>query len=593
MNDRPMFFRFALSALFYLALTTGLGFRLAFLHLGPHDERRERIENLRQFREDLRGRRGAVFARGGQEHLLSLDVTVKNICANPSVLVASNAVGVVAKTLADALGLEADRLAVRLNHPRRLYARVQRYVDVEEAKRVKALGLPGVFLEDTSVRYYPHGSFLCHVLGFVNYEGVGSAGIEQRYDRYLKGEPGVREGRVNALRQEMYLERERYIPGRPGHQVELTIDIHIQHMVEKVIDELMETYQPEAAWSIVQAVRTGEILAMVSRPAFDLNRFFETQPEVRMNRAIAFNYEPGSTMKAAAFAAALNEGIVDTETLFDCENGSWYYRGSRLRDVSPQGKLTVREGLVRSSNILTAKMSLMLGNERLYRYLSAFGVGMLSGIDLPGEQAGIFHSPERWYGISPTRIPIGQGVATTALQILGIYSTLANDGFLMKPYVVREIRDAEGKTVFTAQPEVVRRVVRPETAAIMRELLEQATGDQGTGRRARVPGLRVAGKTGTAQKPVPGGYSDTDYIASFVGFFPADKPEVAIIVVADAPKPVHGGGVVAAPAFSTIAGELSRYLGLGVHVKHRRETPHGQEIAAHRHPSTESNHASF
>jgi len=565
MNDRRMFLRFGVSAVMYLLLATGLGLRLAFLHLGPHDARRERIDRLRQFREDIRGRRGAIFDRGGMANLLAVDLPVKDICVDPSRVVASNAVAAVASELAAALAMEVDEVAVKLNQPDRRYVRLRRYAQDELAATVAAASLPGVFFQDSNVRHYPYGAFMCHVLGFVNYEGVGSSGVEQRFDAMLKGRPGVVEGRVNALRQELYLERARHEPGRQGDCVELTIDRNIQHTVEKVIDGVMAEFNAAAAWSIVQRVKTGEILAMVSRPAFDLNRFYETDPDVRLNRAVGVNYEPGSTLKAATFAAALNEGIVTPETLFDCENGGWFYKGKLLRDTHPYGKLSVADGLKKSSNILTAKVALMLGNERLYSYLRAFGFGETTGIDLPGEETGIFHPPSKWYGISPTRIPIGQGIATTGLQVLGLFCTIANDGYRMRPYVVRRVTDADGQVVHEGRPEVVARVIRPETAALMRELLAAATEDGGTGRRARIGELRVAGKTGTAQKPVPGGYSPTDYVASFVGFLPVDDPEIGIIVVVDNPKPLYYGGQVAAPAFGAIAGEVSRYLGIQVY----------------------------
>lgn len=565
MNDRRMFLRFGVSAVMYLLLVTGLGARLAFLHLGSHEGRRGRIERLRQFREELRGRRGAIYDRGGAGNILAVDLAVKDICADPSLVVASNAVVSVASRLAEALALDVDAVAIKLNQPDRRYVRLQRFAQEELAAQIAEAHLPGVFFQDANVRHYPYGKFMCHVLGFVNYEGVGSAGVEQRFDPMLKGRPGVVEGRLNALRQELYLERERYEPGRQGSSVELTIDRNVQHIVEKVIDEVMVEFNATAAWSIVQRVKTGEILAMVSRPAFDLNRFYETPPDVRLNRAVGANYEPGSTIKAATFAAALNEGIVTPETVFDCENGGWYYKGKLLRDSHPYGNLTVADGLKKSSNILTAKVALMLGNERLYSYLRSFGFGELTGIDLPGEEAGIFHPPSKWYGISPTRIPIGQGIAATGLQILGLFCTIANDGYRMRPYVVRRVLDADGQVVHEGRPEVVARVIRPETAALMRELLAAATEDGGTGRRAQIGDMRVAGKTGTAQKPVPGGYSPTDYVASFVGFLPVDEPEIGIIVVVDNPKPLYYGGQVAAPAFGSIAGEVSRYLGIQVY----------------------------
>lgn len=562
MNDRGMLFRFCVMGLMMLSATTVLGVRLALLHLGPPEGRLAQIERMHRFQQDLLGRRGTIQDGSGAASLLALDMAADHVCADPHVILQADTLIPTASRLAELLDLDVDAVAVKLHQPGRRYTRVRMFVPRELSRAVVDEQLTGVFMRPAHLRYYPHGQLACHVLGFVNHEGVGSAGVEQRYDRYLRGRPGVIQGRVDALRREIYTERIVADPGEPGHTIELTIDQHVQLVVERELDALMESSQAKAVWAIVQHVRTGEILAMASRPAYDLNAFTQSSDDDRLNRAIGVNFEPGSTLKAAAFAAALNEGIVTPETVFDCERGSWFYKGRALRDVSAQGYLTVADGIQKSSNILTAKMSLMLGNERLYAYLRAFGLGAPLGIDLPGEEAGIFHSPDRWYGISPTRIPIGQGIATTALQVLSIYSTIANDGYRMRPYVVRRIRTADGEILVENQPSVVARVIRPDTAATMRALLQRVTETGGTGLRARIEGVEVAGKTGTAQKPALGGYSSTDYIASFVGFFPADDPVVSIIIVADEPRPVTGGGRVAAPAFAAMGQEISRYMGL-------------------------------
>ncbi len=562
MNDRCMFFRLCWVSFFMLIVSAALGGRLAVLHLGSHDARLEQIDRMHRFKQDVLGRRGSIVDGSGSASLLALDLAADHVCADPHAILQADALVPTASRLAEMLDLEVDAVAVRLHQPGRRYTRVKTFVPRELARSVMEENLTGVFLRPTHLRYYPHSTLASHVLGFVNHEGVGSAGVEQHYNHYLRGRAGVIQGRVDALRREIYAERIVADPGEPGHTIELTIDQYIQLVVERELDAMLESSQAEAAWAIVQDVRTGEILAMASRPTYDLNDFRRSTADQRLNRAIGVNFEPGSTLKAAAFAAALNEGIVTPETVFDCENGAWFYKGRRLRDVSPQGYLTVAEGLQKSSNILTAKMSLMLGNERLHQYLRDFGLGQRLGIDLPGEEAGIFHPPERWYGISPTRIPIGQGVATTALQVLGVYSTIANDGYRMRPYIVRRIRNAQGDIIVENQPSVVARVIRADTAATMRDLLHLATQQGGTGRRARFDGMEVAGKTGTAQKPGPGGYSSTDFIASFAGFFPAHDPAVSIIIVADTPRPVTGGGRVAAPVFAAIGEEISRYLGL-------------------------------
>ncbi|MBT3194134.1 MAG: penicillin-binding protein 2 [Verrucomicrobia bacterium] len=562
MNNRKMALRFVLSAVLFMLTMLGLGCRLAFLHLGPHAEYRDSIERRRQFEKEITVRRGNICDREGRHNILALDLAVKDVCADPTVVAKKDAVLEVATRLSEHLELPIDEVAVKLNRPKRLFSRIKRFVPADLAAAIEMEKLPGVFFRDANVRYYPHHSFMCHVLGFVNHQGLGSAGVEQRMHKHLKGSPGVLEGQVDALRHELYLQRGRHIPGMEGSDVQLTLDQNVQHIVEKELDGLMEEYKAKGAWCIVQRVRTGEILAMASRPAYDLNDFGTASDDLRLNRAIGSVYEPGSTMKAALFAAALNERIITPDDVYSCENGIWYYKRRPLRDSHPYGDLTVEDGLKKSSNIMTAKISLELGNERLHRYLSAFGIGKRLGVDLPGEEAGIFAPTSRWSSISPTRIPIGQGVAVTALQMLGVYCTIANDGYLMRPHVIKRVTAADGTVVYEAEPQVLARVIRPDTAATMRRMLVRVTEDGGTGRRARVDGFSVAGKTGTAQKAIPGGYSDTDYVASFVGFLPAENPDLAIIVSVDEPQKYHGGGRVAAPAFSSIATEVVCCLGI-------------------------------
>jgi cell division protein FtsI (penicillin-binding protein 3) len=558
MNDRAVKSRFALSAALILLAILGLGVRLAFLHLGPHASVRERIEGNRSIEKRLAARRGLICDRRG--NTLALDVAVKDVCADPLRVQESNAVGRVALRLAEALDMPANAIAIRLTRPNRRFEYVKRFVSEEQADAIEKQGLIGVFFRDATCRHYPQGDFMCHVLGFVNHQGVGSAGVEQRFDPYLRGCPGVLESRVNALRQELYWERGRHVPALEGANVTLNLDQHLQYMVEKTLRDLLEEHRAAAAWAIVQRVRSGEILAMASQPTFDPNRFNSAGELSRLNRAIGAVYEPGSTFKPAVIAAAINEGVVTPETVIDCENGKWFYRGRPLRDFHPYGKLTVADVLKKSSNIGTAKIALKLGKTRLYNYLRAFGIGARLGIDLPGEEAGILHPPSTWSAICPTRIAIGQGVSVTALQMLGVLSTIGNDGFVMRPTVTRRVRGDSGSVLLEPQREVLARPISKRTAATMRRLLQRVTEKGGTGRRACVEGYRVAGKTGTAQKPVAGGYSSTDYMASFAGFLPADDPEIAVIVVVDAPQPFHTGGRVAGPAFSRIAGQAVRYL---------------------------------
>jgi cell division protein FtsI (penicillin-binding protein 3) len=264
----------------------------------------------------------------------------------------------------------------------------------------------------------------------------------------------------------------------------------------------------------------------------------------------------------AVIAAALDQGIVTPETVFDCENGRWLYQNKILKDYHSYGLLNVADVLKKSSNIGAAKIAIMMGDERLDKSLRAFMIGSRLGIDLPGEEGGIFRSVSSWSAISSSRIAIGQGVAVTPLQMLAVLCGIANEGRIMRPYVVKEVVSSSGAVLMRQSPQVLSRPIRPETAALMCRLLARVTEEGGTGVKACVEGITVAGKTGTAQKPVGGHYSESDYMASFVGFLPAENPEIGMIVVVDEPQPLHTGGVVSAPVFGEVAEQAVRYLGI-------------------------------
>ncbi|MFC1499066.1 peptidoglycan D,D-transpeptidase FtsI family protein [Verrucomicrobiota bacterium] len=560
MNDRGILRRSALSGVFLTLAIIGLGVRLAFLHLGMPEKVRNRLQKVSSFEKKILANRGNIYDCRGRKNILALNLAVKDVCADPSAIVKCRKVDITASELAKDLELPFNDLASALNRPQRRFAYIKRFVHKEKIEEIKQKELTGVFFRDATIRYYPHKTFMSHVLGFVNHEGTGSAGVEQRMDKYLQGSPGFVKSQVNALREELYSRRDDCIPALEGADIFLTIDQNIQHMAEKALDELMAKHQAKGAWIIVERIKTGEILAMASRPTFDLNEFRYSDQASRLNRAVGYVYEPGSTFKAGVIAAALNEGVVTPETVIDCENGAWLYKGRILRDYHPYGKLTVADIIKKSSNIGTAKIALKLGEKQLYDYLKSFGIGGRLGIDLPGEECGILHPVRKWSNISSTRIAIGQGVAVTALQMLGTVCAIANDGVLMRPYVIKKVSRSDGIVLLKRSPEVLARPISPETAEIMRMLLSRVTEQGGTGRRAGIDGYRVAGKTGTAQKPVPGGYSNTDHMASFVGFLPAESPEIAAIVVVDTPQPSHTGGVVAAPAFKNIVSQIVRYL---------------------------------
>lgn len=563
MSENRFTERLVIVGLMLMAAMVGLASRLAVLHLGGEQSAKAKVEQARQMRRTLLAERGRILDSSGSANLLAVNLAVKDVCVDPMVLASNVAPSDAAEKLSAPLSMPADELLGQMSDSSRRFAYLKRWVPEEAAERVRQLKLPGIVLQENTLRFYPHRTLLCHVLGFVNLEGVGSSGIEQVLDEQLKGASGYMECSVNALRQEIYDQRRLYIPPLTGAQVALTINLQVQSIVESELDAVMKEHNAKGAWAIVSRARTGEILAMASRPAFDLNEFRMATEEARLNRCVGVVYEPGSAFKAVVASAALNEGLVTPSTVFDCENGSWMHCGKVLRDDGHSyGRLTFAEGMKKSSNIMMAKVGVSLGNERFHRYLKAFRLGDRTGIELPGEECGIVHNTKQWSGISASRIAIGQGIAVTALQLLSIYGAIANDGYMMRPWVVREVRAADGTVLKSGEPEVLGRPVRAETAAVMRRILASVTEEGGTGKRAAVDGYSVAGKTGTAQKPDPvrGGYSDSAHMATFVGFLPASDPEVVAIVVVDEPQPCHYAGVVSAPVFSRIAAQTLRYL---------------------------------
>lgn len=534
--------------------------RIVSLHLDA--TRRAKVLSSRNYRTALAASRGWIFDRTGKP--MALDVTLKNVCVDPARILSEGVARPVSAHLARLLGQKpADVYSAITNRATRRYAAIAKQRPEADAAAIARLRLPGVFSEDVSVRQYPMGTLGCHVFGFVNAEGVGSSGLEQRYDDLLRGLPGLLLGEKDGRRREILTRRSLDAAPVPGANIHLTLDATIQYYVEKALDEAMvhTNFNPEAVWAVVEDVRTGEILAMASRPAYDLNAYATSTPEQRRNRAIAANIEPGSIFKTATVAAALDAGVIETGQVFFCENGYWRdCPGRPLKDFHAYGDLDVGGVLKKSSNIGAAKIAILLGPERFRRYLADFGIGRPTGIELPGEEAGILHPLSAWTSPSISRVAMGHEVMVTALQMVNLLSCIGNDGYLMQPHIVSRIEDPSGRVLFQNAPRVLRRPITERTAAQMRALLRGVTRPDGTGKQAAIEGYPVAGKTGTAEKLVNGHYVRNSNVASFMGMFPADSPRIAIIVVADDPHPYHGGGAVSAPIFARIAAPVARYL---------------------------------
>ena len=560
--ERGYMWRVALVSVIVLTAWGVLVVRLGQLHFGDNAGLRERIRIMHSIKQDIRVGRGRILDRNG--NLLALDLTLQNIVVSPNVIATNHAAQAVSARLATVLGLPYAQVFERVNRPWRKYEMIQPKVKDAVAERVAELKLPGVWYESVSTRHYPQNELACHVVGFVNYEDVGSGGIEQRWDQLLKGRAGMRLSEKDGNKREIYTRRSLEVTPKEGANIHLTIDQNVQYFTERALEAALTNFHPEAAWAIVQEVRTGAILAMASRPAYDPNAFNQSAAQARMNRPVSYNFEPGSVFKIGVVAAALNEGVVATNDLFDCEKGMWHYAGRPLRDFHAYDTLDVTGILRKSSNIGAAKIAVLLGEPRLYRYLQDYGLGQRTGIEVPGEEAGILNPMKSWAKIDITRIAMGHSVAVTALQMLGIMSCIGNDGFRMRPYVVQKVVDKDGVVLQETKPEALARPITERTAALMRQMLMEVTTREGTGAKAAVPGYTVAGKTGTAEKiDATGHYVRNANISSFVGMIPAERPEVAIIVVLDNPQPIRTGGQTAAPVFRDIAEPVIRYLDLG------------------------------
>jgi cell division protein FtsI/penicillin-binding protein 2 len=449
------------------------------------------------------------------------------------------------------------------------WVKLKEGVDDSTYRKIKDLGIDGVYGNYQHSRFYPNQKLAAHVLGYVNKEGKACMGVELLADYYLKGQDGWRESERDGRRREMPQFRSVEFLARNGLNLELTLDRVIQDTVEDELNELIETFDPQSASIIVSNPQTGEILAMANGPTFDPNEYNTFPLENQRNRAITDLYEPGSTFKIVPVGAALNEKLVFPEDIIDCSITSYSIGKKSLRlpkDHHPLGKISLHQVVQKSSNRGAAQIGLKLGPERLYHYCKSFGFGEETNLGLVGERSGVLHPPKRWDGLTITRLPMGHAVSVTPMQVHCAMSVVANDGILMKPSILRRAFDQEGKTVVPFSPTAVRRVLDESVANELNDMLVSVVGNEGTARTAMIKGFKVAGKTGTTQKIIDGKYSSNHHVASFSGYFPADQPRVVITVVVDEPQMTKGrlgyGGSVAGPSFQKIAKRLISYFGI-------------------------------
>ena len=435
--------------------------------------------------------------------------------------------------------------------------------------------LNAIYAEDDQLRQYPHTNLAAHVIGFTlsepqNIMGhiiprtTGAQGIEASFDERLTGQCGWRVGRTDGRHRELVVYRELNVEPSPGLNVVLTLDSFVQYVVEEELARVMAKHSPRGAMAIVMRPATGEILALANLPVFDPNNIRTCIPDNLRNRAIEDCAEPGSTFKIVTVSCALNDNLITLSDHFDCEGGRFLYAGKVLRDHAAYHSLSVEDIVAKSSNIGTAKIAIMMGEQRFYQYIRASGFGSRTGIPLTGESAGIVNPLEKWSKLSIARVPIGQGVAATPLQMVLAMCTIANGGTLMRPMLVDRIEDKAGHVVNSFQPTPVHRVISERAAHDIIVALKEVVSKNGTADKAALEGYSVAGKTGTAQKPGHGGYLEGKYFASFIGFFPSESPELCIGVFVDEPdlKTGYYGGQVAAPAFKHIGQRLGHHLNI-------------------------------
>lgn len=543
-----------------LLLLCGFGvvlFRLVTLQVLQAAELSVQADRQHQKTVSLEGARGTIVDRHGK--ILAMNVEV------PSVFGVPNTVDSPLKTarqLSPILHVRTDELERKLRQDRR-FVWLARKLDPEQGRRLDRLSLDGIGVVMEGRRFYPKGPLLAHVLGFSGMDGEGLEGVEHRYEPYLHGEKRMMVLQRDALGHTVFPKGMMERSPTPGHSLTLTIDEVIQYIVERELEDAVGRARAKSGTMIVLDPKTGAVLAMAVSPRFDPNAVSALNPDRWRNRALTDAYEPGSTMKAMMAAAAIEERVVRPNTMVFGEHGRMTVANTVIHDHERLGWISFAQVIQKSSNIGAAKTGMALGEHRLYRYLQAFGFGQRTEIDLPGEGVGLVRDPKDWGRRSVASISIGQEIGVTPLQMVSAVAAIANDGMLMKPYVVSEIRDADNHILRQVPPQTKRRVISPETARSVTKILEGVVTD-GTGTNAAIPGFRVAGKTGTAQKidPRTGAYSASRFVASFTGYAPAGNPQLAMIVVIDEPQGDTQGGAVAAPVFSRVGEQVLSYLGV-------------------------------
>lgn len=544
------------------AILLALGGRLAYVHAVLGDRLLALATQQQSGRTPLPARRGMIFDSRGR--VLALSRRIPDVFVDP---VVAGDVGQLSAALAPRLNMSAETLQRKIeSRPRSRFVVVARGVDDVTADAVRAMNHPGVGLSFRSKRYYPMGSSMAHVLGWVGMDGEGLEGLELAFDEHLRGHDGqlatIRDARRRALRAG----NEPTVPPIDGGHLVLTLDAEVQRIVEEALAEGVERAEAQSGVMVVMSPITGDVLAMACYPAFDPNKpFLASEADLRRNRTITDPVEPGSTFKPIIAAEALDRGFISPTEKIDCHNGVHFFGSRRLTDTRPSGLLDIRGIIVRSSNIGIATIATRMGNDVLYETVRRFGFGEPTGVECPGEGAGLVYPLEKWNSFSTTSIPIGYEILVTPMQLLNAFATLINDGVRLRPRLVNSLLGPDARVIRSNHgPSVVRRVMSVEVARFVAGDLLVAVGEHGGGRRAQVGPYKVLGKTGTAKLTAPGrrGYEPGAYLALFVGAAPAHDPQLVAVTMIRRPNPRLGyyGSQVAAPVAGKVLARALAYL---------------------------------
>lgn len=547
-----------------LAITVGLllwglliSARLVEFQVVRADALKERSTLNHRYQQEIPAKRGDIVDCRGQ--VLAISQVQPSICADPSAIEDANQV-------VEAIGAILGKgpkwkrsVLSRLSDRDRSFAYVARWVSPNDWESVKSLGFRGVFRQMEPIRKYPKDWLASHVVGFTSLDGSVKEGGEKAFDDFVAGQPGRLQTYRDGRQKKIWLGPRVLKEPVMGATVELTLDQNIQFFVEEALRRALKKTKAANITAIVMDPNTGAIRAMANMPDFNPNFYFRYSSRERKNRAIVDVYEPASAFKIITVAAGLEAQTIFPDQVFDCERGGIRVNNTFIRDHHPYDALTVSEILWKSSNVGAIKIASTYSREHLYRTITKFGFGQKTGIDLPAESVGIVHPVDEWSKVSPAFLAIGHEISTTPLQVLRAASVIANGGYLVQPHVGQRVLEADGRVHELAPPASTQAVFSARTIAIMKEMLEGVVL-YGTAKSAAIPGVRVFGKTGTAQRLSGGSYSNERFNASFVGFFPVEQPRYGIIVVVHDPKGGKtDGGDVAAPIFSEIGRQIVLY----------------------------------